>query len=648
MIISKIQDGIAFLRRLRNDNYSLSDLSYVPRWIIFYIDLGITFFAGLLNYYLLDELDIEYYNVLSVEYRLLIYVVFNGISFLILRTYSGLIRHSSFIDAIKIFIAVGLSHSAIIVFDFIQWWFTGDKIFVTTVVIINFVYCFIFLLLFRIAVKMFFEKSYLSVGKGVKLRTIVYGTDANAIAIANALQQESPGRFKIIGFVDQENKASKKRIFDIRIYKFERPLPILIRFLKIQAVILIDPKLEKEAKIKIIESCLENEVKVYTAPLVNDLESDQLGKDQVRSLNIEELLQRDAILLDNSNVSNSVVNKVIMVTGGAGSIGSEIVMQLSRYQPKEIIIVDQAETPMHDLELLLNSKFPSITYHFVIGDIRDAIEMEGVFATHLPDFLYHAAAYKHVPMMEKNPSQAVLVNILGTKIIANLALKYNVSKFVFISTDKAVNPTNIMGATKRISELYTQSLFFERSKQSDCTKFITTRFGNVLGSNGSVVQLFSKQIEAGGPLTLTHPEVTRYFMTIPEACQLVLEAGTMGEGGEIFLFDMGESIKIVDLAIKMIQLSGLKPHIDIKIKFVGLRPGEKLYEELLSDASVTMPTHHHKILIAKEERHQYDEIQQKVAELVRSVKELDTKVTLELIKDLVPEYQTPEFYNKQS
>ena len=647
MILSRIKSTLVFFKKLREDNFNVADLSYVPRWIIFYIDLSISLVAGLLNYSLLETTHIQYHDVLSIQYRFLIYLIFNAISFVIFRTYSGLIRHSSFIDAVKIFLAVGLSHGAIIVLDNAQWFFTGKKIFVTTAVVINFLYCFILLLAFRIAVKIFFEKATYSLNKGAKLRTMIFGTDANAIAIANALHKENPNRFKIVGFVNQDNNVGKKRIFDIRIFNLDRPLPILLRYLKVEALILIDPKLDKEYKLKIIDTCLQNKIKVFTAPLVSDFESIEFSQGNIRSLNIEELLQRDAILLDNLNVSSSVANKVILVTGGAGSIGSEIIMQLSRYQPKKIIIVDQAETPMHDLELSLKNKFPTVSYHFVIGDIRDAIEMEAVFATYSPDFLYHAAAYKHVPMMEKNPTQAVLVNILGTKIIANLALKYNVTKFVFISTDKAVNPTNIMGATKRISEIYTQALFFENSKQSNCTKFITTRFGNVLGSNGSVVQLFTKQIEAGGPITLTHPEVTRYFMTIPEACQLVLEAGTMGKGGEIFLFDMGESIKILDLATKMIQLSGLKPHEDIAIKYVGLRPGEKLYEELLSDASITMPTHHHKILIAKEERYHFEEIQNKVDQLIGSVKALNTVNTLEIIKNLVPEYQTPDFYNNK-
>lgn len=645
---NRLQNSINFFKRFRQDNFGIADLSYLPRWVIFYIDVLITVVAGILNYSLLESTNIEYYDVISIQYRFLIYLVFNSVAFIIFRTYSGLIRHSSFIDAIKIFVALSFSHGAIVILDYLQFIVTNQKVFVTTAVIINFVFCFVLLLLFRIAVKMMFERAYMSSGKGTKLRTIVFGTDANAIAIADALQKESNNRFRIIGFVNKDSNADRKRIFDIRIYKLDRPLPVLLRYLNVQAVILIDSKLSKESKEKIIEDCLENRVKIFTAPIVDDLESSELIQGKIRKLNLDELLQRDAILLDNVNVSSSVVNKVVLVTGGAGSIGSEIVSQLARYNPNKIVIVDQAETPMHDLELDLKSKFPSLTFHFIIGDIRDAIEMEAVFATFRPDFVYHAAAYKHVPMMEKNPSQAVLVNIMGTKIIADLALKYKVAKFVFISTDKAVNPTNIMGATKRISEIYTQALFFNYNQKAECTKFITTRFGNVLGSNGSVVQLFSKQIEAGGPITLTHPEVTRFFMTIPEACQLVLEAGTMGNGGEIFLFDMGKSIKIVDLAIKMIQLSGLKPHEDIAINYIGLRPGEKLYEELLSDASVTIPTHHHKILIAKEQQHHYEEIIVQIEQLIASVKALNTLETLEIIRKLVPEYQTPDFYNTKS
>jgi len=356
-------------------------------------------------------------------------------------------------------------------------------------------------------------------------------------------------------------------------------------------------------------------------------------------------LQREAILLDNAHFSDIIYNKVIMVTGGAGSIGTEIVLQLANYNPKSIIIVDQAETPLHHLELELSNKFQFIDFKFIIADVRDAIEMENVFKNFQPNYIYHAAAYKHVPMMEKNRSQAILANVMGTKIVADLAVKYKVCKFVFISTDKAVNPTNIMGASKRIAEIYIQSLHYKNENEPENTKFITTRFGNVLGSNGSVVELFNKQIQAGGPITLTHKEVTRFFMTIPEACQLVLEAAAMGSGGEIFLFDMGEPIKIFDLAKNMILLSGLKPNIDIELKFVGLRPGEKLYEELLTDAAIAQPTHHQKIMISKETNTNFDANTKKIEKLIEVVRTSDSKITLELIKDLVPEYFIPNYQN---
>jgi FlaA1/EpsC-like NDP-sugar epimerase len=389
---------------------------------------------------------------------------------------------------------------------------------------------------------------------------------------------------------------------------------------------------------------LEKGIQIFKVPLLSESGSLMDIQNKVKSINIEELLQRNSIYLDKSNVSNAVYNKTILVTGGAGSIGSEIIFQLANFNPKSIIIVDQAETPLHNLELELQKKYQFINMKFVIADVRDENVMENIFKKYHPNYIYHAAAYKHVPLMEKNISQAILANVMGTKNVANLAIKYNASKFVFVSTDKAVNPTNIMGASKRIAEIYIQSLC-KINEKTNTTKFITTRFGNVLGSNGSVVELFKKQIDHGGPITLTHKEVTRYFMTIPEACQLVLEAGAMGSGGEIYLFDMGESVKIYDLAKNMILLSGLRPLIDIEIKFVGLRPGEKLYEELLSNEAIAMPTHHDKIMISKEIHYNHEESEILIEQLIQEVRNSNEELVIELIRKLVPEYQKPEFYN---
>ncbi|OYU85053.1 MAG: polysaccharide biosynthesis protein [Flavobacterium sp. BFFFF2] len=643
MFNRRIRELYIFFRRFQTDKLNLQNLSYMPRWFIFIIDSVLVVIGGLVNLGLMMSIDIDFFQTLPIIIRFPIYVFINMAFFMFFRTYAGLIRHSNFLDAIKLFLAVGSAHLFIISTDYLQFLITGKKIYVTTSLVFSFLLVYLLLLLFRIAIKTLFERIYPSQNKAKVMRTIVFGTDVNAIAIANALREEKPARFDVVAFMDQDVRYNNKRIFNIPILNPNEKLEELLLGMEVKAAIMVDKKLSKDEKYNLVETCLNADLKVFTGPLVSDWDSENSIGSQVRGFKIEDLLQRDPIHLDHSNVFSSIKNKTPLVTGGAGSIGSEIVFQLATHQPKRIVIVDQAETPLNDLELELRAKFPNLDFVTHIADITDAIEMEMIFEKHRPDFVYHAAAYKHVPMMEKNPTQSVLVNVMGPKIIASLSIKYKVQKFVFISTDKAVNPTNIMGATKRISEIYTQALYFNKLKtDQNITKFITTRFGNVLGSNGSVVRLFTKQIEEGGPLTLTHPEVTRYFMTIPEACQLVLEAGAMGNGGEVFLFDMGKPIKILDLAQKMIQLSGYRPYTDIGIKFVGLRPGEKLYEELLTEASVNQPTHHHKIMIAKEEIYDFIEIQQKIDNLIDLVRQSKIEETIELIKILVPEYHQPE------
>ena len=646
---NKFRKFVISFDKLSRDFFDFQRLNYMPRWTIFCIDIAIVAIAAIINLMLMHSLNIEFYKTLPQSVSFLLYLIIVVIFFGLFRTYSGLIRHSSFLDAIKLFLAVGLAHVFIIFADFAQWFFTHKKIFLTTVLIFSFVFSYLFLLLFRITVKTVFGNMYASKNAQKIMKAVVFGTDFNAIAIANALRKENPVRFEIVAFIDQNVKSNNKRIFNIPIMAIEDSLTQMLYELEAEAAIVVDGSLTKEEKISIVDDCLNNEIKVFAGPVISDWDSGASPGSQIRVLKIEDLLQRDQINLDTSNISSAIFNKIALVTGGAGSIGSEIIFQLATHNPKKIIIVDQAETPMHDLELQLKAKYNNVDFVSVIADVTDSNEMEKVFKSYKPNYVYHAAAYKHVPMMEKNISQAVLANVLGVKNVAELSIKYNVQKFVFISTDKAVNPTNIMGATKRISEIFTQALFFKSKKSNEnVTKFITTRFGNVLGSNGSVVKLFAKQIEEGGPLTLTHPDVTRYFMTIPEACQLVLEAGAMGNGGEIFLFDMGKPIKILDLAQKMIKLSGLKPYSDIGIKFVGLRPGEKLYEELLVEASATLPTHNDKILIAKETVYDFEDVNSKTTSLLESIYNNEVEKTMELIKKLVPEYYNPNYDNDLS
>ena len=645
MPIKQIINFFQFLRKFRNEKINIQDIKYLPRWVIFYIDIFIVILSILLNYSLLNSLNVNLETALPFNLKIFIYIVSNALFFIIFRTYSGLVRHSTYVDVIKLFLAVGSAHFFILFVDNIQYIFSGQRVFKTTTIVFALLLCFSNLMLFRIVIKVIFDRLSTKHNDTKTLKTLVIGTDSSSISLVQSISEGVSSQFEVVGFVTNDENIRGKRIFDLKIYNYNRPLPILYRFLGIQAIIIGNDSFSKAEKTKIITECLENEIKVYKAPKFLETDSIDDFQQKIKRINIEELLQREAIFIDNAHFSNTIYNKVIMVTGGAGSIGTEIVFQLANYNPKSIIIVDQAETPLHHLELELTNKYQFIDFKFIIADVRDAIEMENIFKNFQPNYIYHAAAYKHVPMMEKNRSQAILANVLGTKIVADLAVKYKVCKFVFISTDKAVNPTNIMGASKRIAEIYIQSLHYKNENEPQNTKFITTRFGNVLGSNGSVVELFNKQIQAGGPITLTHKEVTRFFMTIPEACQLVIEAAAMGSGGEIFLFDMGEPIKIYDLAKNMILLSGLKPNIDIELKFVGLRPGEKLYEELLTDAAIAQPTHHQKIMISKETNANFDENTKKIEKLIEVVRTSDAKKTLELIKDLVPEYFIPNYQN---
>ena len=469
---------------------------------------------------------------------------------------------------------------------------------------------------------------------------LIYGSNTNAIAVANALKSEVPSRFKIIGFVSS-NKDESKQIFGLPIYSLRKNISVLIRAYNAEALILADKNLTREERVTLVDDCLDHNYKVFRAPLVSDLEDDKNLTNQIQNIQIEDLLERNPIVLDNKLIAKELFNSTVLVTGGAGSIGSEIIRQIANYQTKKIIILDQAETPLYQIESELKSKYPNKEFDCVIADVSNYEKLEYIFNHYKPEVVYHAAAYKHVPLMENNPSEAIFTNVLGSKNLADLSIKYNVEKFVMVSTDKAVNPSNVMGASKRIAEMYVQSLFYEhKNDDKKTTNFITTRFGNVLGSNGSVVPLFKKQIEEGGPLTITHPDIIRYFMTIPEACQLVLEAGAMGNGGEIYIFDMGKAVKIIDLATKIIKLAGYEPYKDIDIKTIGLRPGEKLYEELLNDKSTSLPTYHEKIMIAKVEITNYIELQENLNLLINHAKDFDNYKLVNQMKKIVPEFKS--------
>lgn len=562
--------------------------------------------------------------------------------FWLFRTYSGIIRHSSYIDAVKLLFS---QMSVLVLFLFVNFayemWY-GGKVFLNTAFFINIVLSFCGLFLYRVLIKQTFEIYFSEQGTNKLIRTIIYGTDANAISVANALKFETPSRFKIVGFVDKNNQNATKRMLNLPILVKKKKLPPLMRSVNATAVIIADKSLSKEEQIIIVDQCLEFNYNVFTVPLISDWENQKEISQKVKNIEIEDLLERKPIVLDNKSISKQLKDKTVLITGAAGSIGSEIVRQVLGFNPKIVIILDQAETPLHHMCLEMNDYDSNSKMHAVVGDVRNKEAMNNVFKKYQPQVVFHAAAYKHVPLMEENPSQAILTNIEGTKILADLSCFYKVKKFVMVSTDKAVNPSNVMGASKRIAEKYVQSLQLNHTNNGEqhATKFITTRFGNVLGSNGSVVPLFTKQIANGGPITITHPEIIRYFMTIPEACQLVLEAGAMGNGGEIYIFDMGKPVKIIDLARKMIKLAGFIPDRDIKIQIVGLRPGEKLYEELLNDNSKTLPTYHEKIMIAEEILDVYDDLNDDVEELIRIANRFDNDQIVTKMKQIVPEFKS--------
>ena len=562
--------------------------------------------------------------------------------FWLFRTYSGIIRHSSYIDAVKLL----FSQTAVLVFflftNFLSDLVYQEKLFLNTALFINIVLSFCGLFLYRVIVKQTFELYFAETNKHQLIRTIIYGTDANAISVANALKIENPSRFKIVGFVDRKNQNASKRILDLPILILKKKLPTLMRSVGAEGVIMADKSLSKEEQLVIVDQCLEYNYRVYMVPSISDWENQKEISQKIKNIQIEDLLERKPIVLDCKSITKQLKDKTVLITGAAGSIGSEIVRQILSFNPKTIIMLDQAETPLHHLSLEIQSLETNTEIHTIIADVRNKVALNKIFDLYRPQMVYHAAAYKHVPLMEENPSQAILTNVYGTQNLADLACEYGVKKFVMISTDKAVNPSNVMGASKRIAEKYVQSLHLKGIPEGylTATKFITTRFGNVLGSNGSVVPLFTKQIAEGGPLTITHPEIIRYFMTIPEACQLVLEAGAMGKGGEIYIFDMGKPVKIIDLARKMIKLAGFNPESEIKIKIVGLRPGEKLYEELLNDGCKTLPTYHEKIMIAQEEIHEFEFLHTEIEELIFISKESDNETIVSKMKEIVPEFRS--------
>jgi len=630
-IFEKVKNSV-FAKRFRN-------IGYLPRWIIFVIDVLIVLFASMATHFIITSLNVSFYYNMNMPARFAMIVIVNAFFFLVYRTYAGILRHSTFIDGVKLLTSTTTSYFVLLIFNYSWVIIFGQKVFITTALFIGYVISFLLLFLFRILVKFFFEQYIYLEDKKKLINAVIYGADANAISVANALKTETPSRFRLVGFVDKfnQNKVGKS-ILNIPIITQNKKIHVILRAMKADALIIAEKSLSKEETILLVEECLEYNFKIFTVPLITDWEDHQQISKRVKNFDIEDLLERKPIVLDSRSISSQLNGKTVLITGAAGSIGSEITRQVLGFKPEKIIILDQAETPLHNLSLEISSITSNVIVHSILADIRNKVILEKIFSEYKPNVVYHAAAYKHVPLMEENPSQAVFTNVIGTQNLADVSVRHRVERFVMVSTDKAVNPSSVMGASKRIAEKYVQSLSAEN--RTDVTKFITTRFGNVLGSNGSIVPLFTKQIQEGGPITITHPEIIRYFMTIPEACQLVLEAGAMGKGGEIFIFDMGEPVKIIDLAKKMIRLAGYTPDKEIEIKIIGLRPGEKLYEELLNDTSKTLSTHNEQILIAQDISDNYEEISEAIAELLEDFHAITNEEMVSKMKKIVPEFKS--------
>ena len=610
----------------------------LPYWAVLILDCLIVFLSGCLAVALTEGSINAIHHWKEVSVAMLAYLACYLVGFRLLHTYSGIIRYSTFVDLQRVafanFIGMGLS--------FIMRWgvemvgrvsvLNGIDLFTT------FIVATLLMWTMRIIVKFIYDMGYNS--KRAK-RVFIYGTRNGGVSIAKSLRNEEKSQYLLAGFVTEDPKYIDKRLMGVRVVRNDVSLVDEMK-MRGATVLLVSPlyseKLREDAAL--IDRLIEENIHIHMMPQTIDWDGkSDLNAVMLKEVEIEDLLPREKIEIDMDKVGGMLTGKRILITGAAGSIGSEMVRQMAVYRPKELVLIDQAETPMHDVRLYMAKHHPDIVTHTIVTTICNPSRMEEVYREYRPEYVFHAAAYKHVPMMEDNPSEAVQNNIYGTRVMADLAVKYGTKKFVMVSTDKAVNPTNVMGCSKRICEIYVQSLdkAIKTGKVEGVTQFVTTRFGNVLGSNGSVIPLFREQIKNGGPITVTHPDIIRYFMLIPEACKLVLEAGTMGNGGEIYIFDMGKPVRIADLAKRMIKLSGAK---HVKIEYSGLRDGEKLFEELLNDTEVTKPTHHPKIKIAAVREYDYQDAKREEDELYRLSFTYDAMEVVKKMKHIVPEFKS--------
>lgn len=622
---NKMTSGDNFLR--------ISSLRYLPRWMVFLIDVCILFISLGIAFYILNRITVLP-KFLPIEWKYIIIIGTNILFMYLFKTFAGIIRHSTFIDIQKIFWSSFITVGCLLVLKYATFWLAKIKLFYTPLLLLYFVISFTALLVFRLAVKQAFYFVKHVKASTQKKRIMILGISDHSVAMAGAILDNDNLPYELVGFLTKRNDSKYAKILGLKILTQDKFINKTKEQLGLEGVLLLKERLTKEELDEWVNILLDKDLEILQAPVVEKFSNKKIEA-SIRNLQIEDLLDREPICIQNEEVMKRHFEKAVLVTGGAGSIGSEIVRQVAQFKPSLIVVLDQAETPLHEIQLEMEEKFPDINFKFVLGDISNKHRLEPLFQKYNFSMVYHAAAYKHVPLIENNPHEAILVNIFGTKNLATLSSKYKINRFVMISTDKAVNPTNVMGASKRGAELLVQAL---QDVPGNTTKFITTRFGNVLGSNGSVIPHFKKQIEKGGPVTITHPDIVRYFMTIPEACELVLQAGTMGKGGEIFVFDMGAPVKIKDLAIKMIKLSGFEPEIDIKLKYTGLRPGEKLYEELLSDGTKNLPTPHEKIMVSMDPHMEFEEIESLANKITKAALRRDKIEVVKLLKKMVPEF----------
>ena len=639
---------MGFINRLFNWYFTKNSLPY---WVIFLLDCGILMVSGMMVYWVFNRIGLieDFWKVVDT---LILYIMLSLVGFRMFHTYTGIMRYSSFVDLVRVIYSNGVSLILVLLADYFTDYLPGAQFvhFTTTQICLIYFMATLLMWLTRVMAKTIYD---VTTSDKRALRVLIYGAMSGGVGLAKNINTVRPKRFILKGFISHNPKLKHTTLMGEKVYNLSDDLKSVIKRQGIEAV-LVSPLRQREFRnnVELQDILISAGVKIFMAEGAKEWNEDDtevnLSNVQLKEVSVEDLLPREEIQVDMKSVGELLKGKKVLITGSAGSIGSEMVRQIAIYKPACMILIDQAETPQHDIRLMMAKDFPDIKAEVIVTSISRQRRMNEVFEKYRPDYVFHAAAYKHVPMMEDNPSEAVLNNIWGTKIIADCAVKYGVKKFVMVSTDKAVNPTNVMGCSKRICEIYVQSLdrALKQNKWSDketrnsntqITQFVTTRFGNVLGSNGSVIPLFREQIKNGGPVTVTHPDIIRFFMLIPEACKLVLEAGTKGNGGEIFVFDMGKPVRIADLANRMIRLSGAK---NIEVKFTGLRAGEKLYEEVLNEMEGTKPTFHNKIRIAEVRQYDYEEVNQEILDLIEISKQYDDMATVKKMKEIVPEYKS--------